>query len=240
MAKKWWGAPGIVCLLVVTCTPPSQTVKPQSGNLGEVDSLRNEVSTLRMAMVDMEDEFDSLRARKDTVVVMESRQAPVDLPLARNARQPEDPAGEPAKMEQQTPKLADSSSLRQAPVVQQHSPDMLLSKANELFSAHRYDEAMNRYIAITKQFPPTVFAVEEAFYWIPECYYRKNDYDGAIRRFYEYLEKYPQGRYMCRIWALMATIYKEQNNAKDRQDAIGRLRTSCADSLAAWKKKGVD
>jgi len=65
-------------------------------------------------------------------------------------------------------------------------------KAFGLYSANKYDEAIESFTAFIKAYPDSEYAAN-AQYWIGECYYTRSDLPKALESFKKVISNYPQG-----------------------------------------------
>jgi len=65
-------------------------------------------------------------------------------------------------------------------------------KAFGLYSANKYDEAIESFSAFIKAYPDSEYAAN-AQYWIGECYYTRSDLPNALVSFEKVISNYPQG-----------------------------------------------
>jgi tol-pal system protein YbgF len=64
-------------------------------------------------------------------------------------------------------------------------------EANDAYAKGDAKEARRQFELILKEFPTSQY-VENAQYWIGECYYKEEDYDNAILAFEELIRKNPE------------------------------------------------
>jgi tol-pal system protein YbgF len=65
-------------------------------------------------------------------------------------------------------------------------------KAFGLYSANKYDEAIESFSAFIKAYPDSEYAAN-AQYWIGECYYTRSDLPKALDSFNKVISNYPHG-----------------------------------------------
>jgi tol-pal system protein YbgF len=65
-------------------------------------------------------------------------------------------------------------------------------KAFGLYSANKYDEAIESFSAFIKAYPDSEYAAN-AQYWIGECYYTRSDLPKALDSFNKDISNYPHG-----------------------------------------------
>lgn len=65
-------------------------------------------------------------------------------------------------------------------------------KAFGLYSANRYEEAIESFTAFIKAYPDSEYSAN-AQYWIGECYYTRSNYPKALEAFKKVISNYPNG-----------------------------------------------
>ncbi|MDD2337627.1 MAG: tol-pal system protein YbgF [Geobacteraceae bacterium] len=65
-------------------------------------------------------------------------------------------------------------------------------KAFGLYSADKYEEAIESFTAFIKAYPDSEYAAN-AQYWIGECYYTRSDLPNALNSFKKVISNYPNG-----------------------------------------------
>ncbi|MRR07109.1 MAG: tol-pal system protein YbgF [Deltaproteobacteria bacterium] len=65
-------------------------------------------------------------------------------------------------------------------------------KAFGLYSANKYDEAIESFSAFITSYPESEYAAN-AQYWIGECYYTRSDLPNALDSFQKVINSYPHG-----------------------------------------------
>jgi tol-pal system protein YbgF len=71
-------------------------------------------------------------------------------------------------------------------------PSEAYLKAFGLYSADKYEEAIESFTAYIKAYPDSEYAAN-AQYWIGECYYTRSDLPKALDSFNKVISNYPQG-----------------------------------------------
>ncbi|MHC1698432.1 MAG: tol-pal system protein YbgF [Geobacteraceae bacterium] len=71
-------------------------------------------------------------------------------------------------------------------------PSEAYLKAFGLYSANKYEEAIESFTAFIKAYPDSEYAAN-AQYWIGECYYTRSDLPKALDSFNKVISNYPQG-----------------------------------------------
>jgi len=108
------------------------------------------------------------------------------------------------------------------------SPKALLNRAHTLFEQGHYQEAAEIYKGFVFRYP-TDPRVDEAQFFLAECYFRQRDYDQAIAEYSFLLDNFPQSRYRQRAELRMAEAYLRKApppelDQTDTETALRQLR----------------
>lgn len=112
----------------------------------------------------------------------------------------------------------------------------LFEIAQNDFSAGRYEIALNGFKDLLIKFPESPRA-EESEYWIADCYYARNNYDEAVKRYKEYIKKYSNGIKICVALYKLGLIYDKSNQTKASNMVWSKLISQCPDSEEAQSAK---
>jgi len=113
-------------------------------------------------------------------------------------------------------------------------------KAFGLYSANKYEMAIDSFNSFLHKYPSTEYAIN-AQYWLGECYYTKSDLPNALDSFNKVVELYPNGKKVpdallkigYTLWAM-----KEPQKARNALvSLIGRFPDSPAADKAREKLK---
>lgn len=138
---------------------------------GELKDLQDEVKAADAAVRELRDKVANLRAETDVL-------------LARKAAAPPLPSG--GKIELINNEGADAAKGKP------DLPSETYMKAFGLYSADRYDEAVEAFSAFIKAYPDSEYAAN-AQYWIGECYYTRSNLPKALDAFKKVISNYPKG-----------------------------------------------
>lgn len=100
------------------------------------------------------------------------------------------------------------------------------------FTAGRYDIALSGFLDLAERFPESPHA-EEAFYWVAECYYVRNNYTEAENRYKAYIKKYAQGSKVCVALFKLGLIYEKSGKNRSRNVVWDTLIKQCPQSEEA-------
>ncbi len=143
-----------------------------------ISSLSNEVRDLQeqrkqdaATIREMRDSIMNLRALTDEILVNKSASPSAATPQKIEVINREDPGTQPQKTD---------------------VPSEAYLKAFGLYSADKYEEAIESFSAFIKAYPDSEYAAN-AQYWIGECYYTRSDLPKALDSFNKVISNYPQG-----------------------------------------------
>lgn len=143
-----------------------------------VSSLANEVRDLQeqrkqdtATIREMRDSIMNLRALTDEILAHKSASPTAAIPQKIEVINKEDIGTQPQKSD---------------------VPSEAYLKAFGLYSADKYEEAIESFTAFIKAYPDSEYAAN-AQYWIGECYYTRSDLPKALDSFNKVISNYPQG-----------------------------------------------
>ncbi len=108
------------------------------------------------------------------------------------------------------------------------SPQALLERAHAAFQNGDYNRAANLFKSFVFRYP-TDPRVDEAQFFLAECYFRQQDYDQAIAEYSFLVENFPQSPYRERAELRLAESYyrkapSPELDQTDTETAIRQLR----------------
>lgn len=143
-----------------------------------ISSLSNEVRDLQeqrkqdtATIREMRDSIMNLRALTDEILANKSAAPAAATPQKIEVINKEDTGTQPQKID---------------------VPSEAYLKAFGLYSADKYEEAIESFTAFIKAYPDSEYAAN-AQYWIGECYYTRSDLPKALDSFNKVISNYPQG-----------------------------------------------
>lgn len=154
-------------------------------NLQETRTLRESHQTkledldLRIAELKKNLETAEKRAEPEKEKTAEPGTPPESPPAAAPAK-PEEAKDPPAKVPE---KPAQTAAL---------TPDDAYKNAYDLYTKGKIPEARAQFKVFLEAFPKSKY-VENAHYWLGECYFSEKKFDEAILEFDEVIKKFPKG-----------------------------------------------
>lgn len=138
---------------------------------GELKDLQDEVKASSAAVRELRDKVANLRAETDEL-------------LARKAVAPPPPSNRKIEVinKEETEAAKTKADVRSEAYM----------KAFGLYSADKYDEAVEAFSAFIKAYPDSEYAAN-AQYWIGECYYTQSNLPKALDAFKKVISNYPKG-----------------------------------------------
>lgn len=173
------------------CASQDNVLRKQAELESRLENLAvgNNISTQRLSALTNEVRDLQEQRKKDSASLREMRDSIMNLraltdQLLANTSVPATPT--PQKIElinnEETGPLQQKSDI---------SSEAYL-KAFGLYSANKYDEAIESFSAFIKAYPHSEYAAN-AQYWIGECYYTRSDLPNALLSFEKVISNYPQG-----------------------------------------------
>ena len=100
--------------------------------------------------------------------------------------------------------------------------DEHFDKARFLLDSGRYKEAVDEFKAITKLEPDGSEVVQNARYWVGQCYFRMGQFDEALTTFEKLIVDYPKSAIVPVTKLMISQVQQEKDNEKlkARSDAV--------------------
>jgi tol-pal system protein YbgF len=143
-----------------------------------VSSLTNEVRDLQeqhkedaVTLRELRDSVMNLRGLTDDLLAKKSTSTTITTPQKIELINKEEPGSQQQKTD---------------------IPSEAYLKAFGLYSADKYEEAIESFTAFIKAYPDSEYAAN-AQYWIGECYYTRSDLPKALDSFKKVISNYPHG-----------------------------------------------
>lgn len=109
-------------------------------------------------------------------------------------------------------------------------------KAFALFSANKYDGAVEAFSSFMKRYPESEYA-GNAQYWIGECHYSQQDFPRAVTAFNRVISAYPKGGKVPDAMLKLGFSYISMNDQAKAKVALQNLIDKYPNSQAAIKAK---
>jgi tol-pal system protein YbgF len=140
----------------------------------QAHGIGQERKSLNQRVNELEEKIRSLGAQRPS-----APQVPIEPQRASDESKP----AEPAQPEQPT------ESTQSAPIPTKND-ETLYKEAHDAYTRGDTAGARTNFEMIIKEFPKSKY-VDNASYWIGECYYKEGDFENAILAFEEMLSKFP-------------------------------------------------
>ena len=112
------------------------------------------------------------------------------------------------------------------------SDRMNYQAAFDLLKSGQYDKATAAFQRFLVTFPDSAL-VDNAQYWLGECYYVSRRYDDALKAFRVVVDKYPESRKLPDAWLKIGYTQYELKAWKPAREALTRVQRDFPDSSAA-------
>lgn len=174
------------------CASQDATLKKQAELESRLESLAmgNNITTQRVSTLTNEVRDLKEQRKEDAAALREMRDSIMNLRsltdelLAKKSASPT--VTTPQKIE--LINKEESGSQQQKTDI----PSEAYLKAFGLYSADKYEEAIESFTAFIKAYPDSEYAAN-AQYWIGECYYTRSDLPKALDSFKKVISNYPHG-----------------------------------------------
>jgi len=113
----------------------------------------------------------------------------------------------------------------------------LFQLAHQDFTSKRYDLAAGGFRDFRVQYPTSPL-VDEAAYWIAECFAAQGKDPEAEEAYKNYLREYPQGKKTCAALLRMGELYDRNKKTKSRDLVWKKLVEQCPQSEEAKQVQG--
>ena len=107
-------------------------------------------------------------------------------------------------------------------------PDVLYQQGLQLFLAGDYVGAIGKFQPIVDTFanePELQLALEQVYYALGSAYYNQQDWDGALKAFTPYLDRYPKGKFREEVLYRVASALQSAERYPEAVAAFRRLAT---------------
>ena len=101
--------------------------------------------------------------------------------------------------------------------------------AFEDFSNGKYSTAIVKFENFVRNFAESPL-IEEAVYWIGECYIADNSLSKAEQQFKLYMKQFPQGKKICESLYKLGLVYEKTKRDKAKSLVWEKLVTQCPES----------
>lgn len=115
-------------------------------------------------------------------------------------------------------KIRSSSQIAESE--QKGTADELYKAGLKLFQERKYSLAVAKLSAMTKQYPRASL-VDNAYFWLGECYYQMQDYKNAILQYEKVIRDYPKSNKAPASYLKQGLSFIRVNNVQ-----VGKIRLS--------------
>lgn len=193
-----------------------------------VQSLKEEVSSLREQIEQQEYELDS----------MKQRQRNLYLDMDRRINNAEAGSRNTAKLTSPVPPPNTQPANGVAPVVVMGDVDgqEVYSKAFGLLKEGQYQHSIKSFESFKMSYPNSKYA-DNAQYWLGEASYVSRDYKKALTEFQQLISQYPDSSKNSGARLKIGYVYFELKNWSAARDALQEVITTYPDTTVAKKAK---
>lgn len=189
-----------------------------------MQSLREEISSLREQIEQQDYELDSMKQRQRNLYLDMDRRINNVEAGSRNA----------SSMIAPVPPPNSSAAVIAAPVAGDVDGQAAYSKAFSLLKEGQYDQSIKAFEVFKASYPNSKYA-DNAQYWLGEANYVSRDYKRALSDFQQLIAQYPQSSKNPGARLKIGYVYFELKNWSASREALQQVITLYPDTTVAKK-----